>query len=546
MQTSVRRTFLATLVALGLLTGVVAGGCSSKGTQGPTTSGTLADEGTPVDGGSLVWAVRIESQGWNPHDSKWAQPSALVGSSVLEPLATIGPNLEAEPWLATSFTPNATYDSWTLTLRPGVVFHDGEKFDAASVKANIDDVSTAGLSGAAVRGLFKQVTVLDDLTVRVDLNQPWAAFPTSFLNGQSAMQMAPASLSAPDRGQTHPVGTGPFAFASWTPDNEFRTVKNTNYWRAGEPHLDALTFRVIGDSASAAAALSTGDVNLLFADSAQVANQFASSETVIRNWTTEPGVAITNTAASVAGKTNPLANRHARLALAYATDRQALTTLAGDGVVSGTSPFPSDSPWGLPADQNGYVDFDVEKAKQEVAAYMAETGDSSLSVTLSGTPDTDQVRLMQLIQSQWQDAGIKMAIDTKEASSFITDVVGGKYQVALFNFYSSPDPDQDHYFWSAATAPGAGGVNINFTQYTTPQMEADLKVGRENPDHAARKAAYDDLVHQINGAAVNIWTFSTPYSIIAAPAVKGLKVASEVPFGNFQPKTWLGGLWLKR
>jgi hypothetical protein len=45
---------------------------------------------------------------------------------------------------------------------------------------------------------------------------------------------------------------------------------------------------------------------------------------------------------------------------------------------------------------------------------------------------------------------------------------------------------------------------------------------------------------------VNIWTFSTPYSIIAAPAVKGLKVASEVPFGNFQPKTWLGGLWLKR
>ena len=144
-------------------------------------------------------------------------------------------------------------------------------------------------------------------------------------------------------------------------------------------------------------------------------------------------------------------------------------------MVSGTSPFPPDSPWGLPADQNGYVNFDVEKAKQEVAADLTDTGDSSLSLTLGGTPDTEQVRLMQLIQSQWQDAGIKVTIETKDAGTFITDVVGGNYQVALFNFYSSPDPDQDHYFWSAATAPGEGGININFTQYTTPQMEADLK-----------------------------------------------------------------------
>ena len=252
-----------------------------------------------------TWAVPFETQGWNPHDSKWAQPGALVGSSVLEPLATIGPTSRPSPG-SPPFTPNATYDSWTLTLRPGVLFHDGEKFDAASVKANIDDAATAPpVRAMAMKGMFEQVTVVDDLTVRVDLTQPWAAFPTSFLNGQSAMQMAPDTLSASDRGQTHPVGTGPFAFASWTPDGEFRTVKNVCYWRAGEPHLDALTFRVIADSASAAAALSTGDVNLLFTSSPQVANQAASTDTVLKNWTTEPGVAITNTAATVVRQAQP-------------------------------------------------------------------------------------------------------------------------------------------------------------------------------------------------------------------------------------------------
>ena len=536
-----KQIVVGAVVALALL----ATACgSNRSDGGGSTSGTLADEGTPVDGGSVVWAVPSETQGWNPHDAKWAQSGALVGSSVLEPLATVDADLNAQPWLATGFVPNATYDSWTLTLRPDVTFQNGEAFNAASVKLNIDDASTAGLSGAAVRGLFKSVTVIDDLTVRVDLTQPWAAFPSSFLNGQSAFQMAPAMLAAADRGQAHPIGTGPYSFSSWEPDSTFKTVKNLSYWQAGLPHLDALTFRVIPDAASRTSALQSGDVNMMLTTNARDANSLSSGYTVVKNWTTEPGMAMTNTNPVVKGKPNPLANLHARKALAYATDRQALATAAGDGVQSGTSPFPPDSPWGLPEDQNGYVTFDPDQAKTEVAAYETDTGESSLSITLSGTPDTDSVRLLQLLQGQWSDAGIKVTIETEEAATFITDVVGGAYQVAMFSIYSSPDPDQNHYFWSAATAPGPGGVNINFTQYTTPQMEADLKTGRENPDRAARKVAYDDLVHQINSAAVNIWTFATPYSIVAQHQVKGLKAASEVPFGNFQPKTWLGGLWL--
>ena len=78
-------------------------------------------------------------------------------------------------------------------------------------------------------------------------------------------------------------------------------------------------------------------------------------------------------------------------------------------------------------------------------------------------------------------------------------------------------------------------------------MQADLQTGRQSPDFAARKKAYDDVVvNQINANAVNIWTYSTPYSLIASPKVHGLKEASEVPFGNFQPKTWLANLWLSQ
>ncbi len=276
-----------------------------------------------------------------------------------------------------------------------------------------------------------------------------------------------------------------------------------------------------------------------------MAIQLAGQYTQMRDWTTEPGTVILNTLTTVDGKANPMANLHARLALAYATNRLALAAQEGQGVQSGNSPFPPNSPWGMPQSQNGYPSYSVAKARQQVALYERQTGQSSLTFTLSGTPDVTTQRVMQVLQAQWKQAGIDAQLSGVDQATFITQVVAGHYQAAMFTFYSSPDPDQNHYFWSAATAEGEGKVSINFTQYTTPKMEADLAVGRQNPSMAARKAAYDDLVHQINAAAVNIWTFSTPYSLIARPSVHGLPSGpTAAPFGNFQPKTWLGDLWV--
>ena len=327
---------LATVVAIAFL----AAGCSTVATTAGGASATIGNEGTPVDGGDLVVAVDNDTSGWNPHDNQWAQAGSMVGSSVLEPLATTDADLDAAPWLAESWTPNATFDSYTIVLRTGVTFQNGQPLDAVALKLNIDDASTAGLSGVAIKGLIDQVTVVDDHTVRVDLAQPWAAFPSSFLNGQSAMMMAPAMLSSATRGSDHPIGTGPYTFVSWQPGATFKAIKNVSYWQAGLPHLDGIEFQVLADGSAQAAALRSGDVNLLFTSRPSSANTLASQYTVIKDWGSEPGMAMTNTIPIVKGSPNPMSNQHARLALAYATDREALASAAGDGVQSPSSPFP--------------------------------------------------------------------------------------------------------------------------------------------------------------------------------------------------------------
>ena len=526
---------MAAAVALALLAGAC--GSSKSTTAAASDQAAPAAEGTPLDGGSLVIGVAAETAGWNPHSSEWAQYGSVVGSSVLEPLATVGPDNGAKPWLATGWIANDTFDTWQITLRQGVTF------DAAAVKMNSEDAISGPLSGQALMGLFSDISVVDDHTVLVKLAQPWAAFPSSFLDGQTTMMMAPEMLKQADHGDKHPIGTGPFTFDSWSPGDTFKVKKNPTYWQEGKPHLDQIEFKVMPDNTSRSAALETGDINMMLTTSAADANSMATDFTVLKDWDTEPAMIMTNTIPMIGTTPNPLADVHARKALAYATDRQAIATAMGEGVLSPTSPFSSTNPWGRPDAENGYPDHDLDKAKAEVAQYLQDSGASSLSFSLAGVADVDTSKIMQLVQSQWAEAGIHANIESLESTAFIGRAVKGDYNAALFQLYSSPDPDQNHYFWSKDTIKGYGGVNINFTQFSNDQMEADLATGRTSGYPDVRKQAYDDLVTQLNQSAVNIWLYWTPYSIVADKSVHGLQAANDTPWGNFQPKTWLADLW---
>ena len=534
------------LVGIVLALALVAAACGSSSKSGsntPTTDAVAADGGTPVDGGSLVIGISAETNGWNPALAQWADTGSLVGSSVLEPLATTGEDSSAKPWLADSWIANEAFTQWRLNLHPGIKFQDGTPFDAAAVKKNIDYYKTGTLSGIALSPILGDVTVIDPLTVMVGLKQPWASFPSSFLDAGSAFMMAPSMIDSPDHGAGHPIGTGPYVFNSWTPDSSFKATKNPTYWQAGLPHLDSIEFKVIPDVTTRTNALKTGDVNMIYTTSAASANDMSSNFQVVKDWTTEQAFVMTNTSPVVNGKPNPLSNIHARQALAYATDPAAVASSIGAGVEVPTSMWSPPSVWSMPKDQNGALSTNLDKAKQEVDAYKADTGATSLDITLSGLPTIDDTKVLQLLDGQWKPLGINVSIDSLEQTAYITKIALGNYQAAFFRNYGYADPDSNYYFFSSSTAKGAGSISINFAEYTTPQMDQDLGTGRTSGYPNIRKQAYDDLVKQVNASATNIWLYSTPYSFVADPQVHGLAQAQKIPFGNYMPKTWLGQLW---
>ena len=537
------------LMAIGLAMVVIASGCGSA-TNRSATAGTAAVIGretsaeVPHNGGSLVVAVGQETDTWNPAVAEWAAEGALVGSSVFEPLAKQNAHGGADPFLAKAWIADSTFDKWAITLKPGIKFQDGEALDANALKLNIETYVHGALTGQVLGPLVKDVQVTGPLTVVVNMTQPWAAFPSSYLDGGGALMMAPAMIHSKDGGATHPIGTGPFVFQSWTPGDSFKVTRNPNYWQKGLPHLDSITFRVIPDETTRVAALQSGDINMMLTTNAVDANRLDTSFAVVKDWNSEPTSVSLNTVSKINGVFNPLSNIHARRALAYATNRATVAKLIGGGVSIADSPFATSSVWGLPDGSTGSVDYDPSKVAAELAAYKHDTGQSTLHFTLNSTADSDTLRVDQLLQSQWKSAGITADIKTTDQAALIKQLVPGELQAVVLRIFNYPDPDNDFPFWSSDSVKGVGGVNINFNLYKNAQIDRDLGIGRSSGYPAQRKAAYDDLVHVANAAVLNVWLYRTPYSLIASPRVQGLNTARDVGFGNYEPKTWLGDLWL--
>jgi ABC-type transport system substrate-binding protein len=171
------------------------------------------------------------------------------------------------PGIAGSWEPNRELTSWVFRLRKGALFHNGREVDAEAVKLNLLRIKDPAIGGDWERGAVENidsVDVLDRYTLRLNARVPDASIPTSVMH-------YPTRLMAPDAFETaaeHPVGTGPFKFASWARWNETNLVRFENYWETDAeghnlPYLDEIVDKPKREDSVRLTALRTGQVQLV-------------------------------------------------------------------------------------------------------------------------------------------------------------------------------------------------------------------------------------------------------------------------------------------
>lgn len=512
----------------------------------------------PTPGGKIVVAVPSETSGWNPNVNEWGLSGQLVGSTILEPLALSNWNGIAEPYLLERWSASEDFKTWDLTLKQGITFTNGEKLDADLLRANFDYLAAEGrCKEGGCMDLVDRIEKVDAYTVRVKLKIQWVTFDITLTDRRI---MPRAMMTNPEfRGAAHPIGTGPFMFSSWDRERSLVVKRNPNYWRhdgAGRrlPYLDEIEFEPIGDDAAKESALKTGDVDMALMPSASdVLNRFRYEPgyTALLDGDTDHTLVALNTAPSTSPdpakpKFNPLSNLHARRAIAYGTDARALANRVAPGLKTDTQMFRPGSPWALLEGHTGYYPFDPDKARQEVEQYKADTGQRSLSFTLSSVPGAETTAVFQAMQDQLRTVGITVELDIQDEVPLKNLRSGAMLQSSLFQ-WSSKYPKSLFNLAHSSTNKPVGVPGKNVARYSTPTLDKNLEIGMfSGATIEERAAAARALTLELNQAAVFIWLYNTPSGLVAQHKVHGLNTFRAGQYGVADGSflSWSAQVWL--
>lgn len=247
-------------------------------------------------------------------------------------------DLKIRPHLATSY--RLINDlTWEFKLRRGVKFHNGEDFNAASVKFTLERMTYTKnqLRQVFMQEVLDRVEVMDDHTVRIITRRPRPGLDEALCVAGEMLPPQYVRESGPDYIATHPVGTGPYKFVRWVKGDHLLLEANENYWR-GRPKIKKVIFRPIPDAAQQVAGLQTQELDII----ANVPPHLAGSidRTGHSSVSRVPGLRVLYMAFDTT-KGGPVADRHVRRAIAQAIDLNRIirNVMGGHGVKVG-SPLP--------------------------------------------------------------------------------------------------------------------------------------------------------------------------------------------------------------
>ena len=547
-----RRSFLVRGVAAGAVVGTSGGllaACGSGAATSPTSSGTGSrpngvSSATPKPGGQLIFGVEAEEVGFSTTKGTYDTTGILYARTVFDPLAIIGADGSVQPYLAQSITPNADSTVWTITMRPNLLFHNNAPCDGAAVAANLNAQRAAALTGPALTTI-SAVAVTGPLEVTVTMKTPWAPFNyflAGGIGGQVAFIAEPNWLNTGS--QTNPIGTGPFVFQSWNPNDHFTATKNPHYWRPGYPYLDSITYKPIPDSQQLLATLQSGGVDIIHTSTAAVTSSLRS----------DSSLGYVDDSVHVAGEPDmnclllnlskpPFDNLKIRQAAAMAISSAQYAQVIDKGVApTSNGVFVSGSPYYAPS---GYPTPDPAKAKQLVQEVQHQTG-QPVSVTLNHIPDPNTTKIAEFVQQQLQSAGMQVSLSPIQQANIINTALLGNFEAQVWRQFGAVDPDLNYIFWSPTNINSV--FSINMARNKDPNMQAALIKGRQSTAKADRVAAYQEVGRLMGSTIPYIWTDRTVWSIGAQSKVQNFNnpttPAGGKAYGMITGAIWPTQIWL--
>jgi len=421
----------------------------------------------------------------------------IVFASLCDKLFDIDTKLNIIPQLALSHETSADGKALTIKLRPGVVFHDGEPFDAKAAKYSLDrHLTMKGSFRKPELALVDNVEVVDPMTVRLNLKKPFSPLLAQLTDRAGMMVSPKAAEASGDKFALKPVCAGPYRFVERVQQDRIVVEKFDSYWNKDQVFIDRITYLPIVDATVRLANLRSGSLDMmervLATDIKTVRDnpKLRLSKAVSIGW-----FGLLVNVANGTASDNPLGkDPRVRRAFDLSLDREAINQVVYNGE------FVPGNQWVNP--QHPYYQQKFPVPKRDLAkakALLKEagvTGRIPIDFMVGNTPEVRAVA--EVVQSMAAEAGFDLKIRVTEVATALKEGESGKFQLYQNTWSGRIDPDGNSIIYQACGAPQ------NMGHYCDKEVDALHEQARATSDPAERKKIYEKLTERF---LANGWIF---------------------------------------
>lgn len=485
---------------------------------------------------TLVYGLTLAPTGIDPHINASAELGIPL-TSVYDTLIYQEPETgQFVPGLAERWTISDDATTYTFYLREDVQFHDGTIFNAEAAKANFEYVlNPENLSQKArfMLGPLDRIEVMDAFTLTLHLEEPFAPL----LDSLSQVYLGMASPNAlaewgPGEYQFHQVGTGPYRFLEYVPNDHITLQKNEEYawgpsiFSHAQASIDTIIFRFYEDPATRSLALESGDVDIIGELPPQEAERLdaeADFQLIPVPIPGQPLQILFNTQSS------PTDELYVREALIGSVDRATVVhTVFGEyspvaqGLLSGNF-FPE-------VTYPSYVKYDPQAAASllETSGWVLneggevrQRGDETLQLQLLMPNWGSNPEVGQLISAAWEELGAQVTLEIAPGFGPLREAQSdGAYHAIGLNFFGT-DPDLLRSFYSTE------GL-YNWSNVHDPEMDDLLfQASQSTLDSERRSGIYEQLATMIREDALMLPIRDYVNLVATRSTVQGLRFSTQ-------------------
>jgi peptide/nickel transport system substrate-binding protein len=449
------------------------------------------------------------------------------------------------PELAIAWTASEDGKDLTFKLRQGVKWHDGRSFTATDVKCTWDLLTGQAKDKFRVNPRKSWWRNLDSVTTNGDfeavfhLKRPQPSFVSLLASGWSPVY--PCHVS-PAQMRQHPIGTGPFKFVEFKPNESIKLARNPDYWRPGRPYLDGIEYKIIRNQSTWILALGakqfdrTGPGFIAPALKKEIEGAAPEMACRIDSWNTTRTL-ITNR------KAPPFDNPELRKAIALALDRKAFIEIIGNGhadIGPTMQPAP-EGVWGMPPEMVQTLFSygpDVEKNRAAAREIMQKLGygpDKRLPVTVTTRNVAAYRDPAVILIGQLKDIYIDGTLNAIDTTQWYPTVMRKDYTIA-FTVTETGLDDPDQMFYENYYC----GSERNYTGYCDPETDKLIDQQSVTTDFEKRRQLVWEIERRLAEDSGRPIIFHPRQVTCSYPQVKGITVGVNSPYNEWRMEdAWL-------